>query len=171
LFGDALFILTIRDPHTWVDAIFDSSINYFSAADSDSPARDSEWLQFLFGRRGGVHSEHERELKNLNLYPLRSYLETWNAFNRTVLRSIPSQRLLVLRTDEISTSAEKIARFLGIDAADIEIEKSHARLSPKKHHVLARLDGEFVRECIARDCGALLREQLPELSPDGKNSM
>ena len=169
-FDDASFILTIRNPYTWVDAIFDSSINFFSGVDADASVPDRAWLDFLFGRRGGAHSEHERELESLNLYPLRSYLERWTSFNRAVLSSIPSQRLLVLRTEEISTSAAKIARFLGIDPADIEVEKSHARPSAKKHCVLARLDSEFVRESIERDCGELMREQLPDLLPCRKNS-
>src|SRR5206468_2339366 len=118
LFPDAKFILTIRDCYSFLDSITDHTL-----------ARDvsQRWVAFRKQRFGGFkHAPQERILAEQGLFPLDGYLTYWSRHNEYVLRHVPVERLLVVRTNEIRQSIPKMAEFLGIPANSLDAGQSHS---------------------------------------------
>jgi hypothetical protein len=94
-FPDARFILTIREPLDWLR----SDLNHDAAF---GPAKSERWPRLMQQRQGGGTP--------------RERLAYWDRHNARVLSLVPPERLLVVRTDQLDTDAERIAAFVGVDA-------------------------------------------------------
>lgn len=154
-FPAAKFILTIRNPYAFADSFINHQLN--------DPRPDNPWRDFRLGRGRLRHVRQERLLENLGLYTLDGYFSYWAQHNRQVLEAVPPQRLLVVRTDQISRRLADIADFVGVDPASLDSSRSHSFRTKRKHGVLARLAPEFVEEKAQMHCGRLMREYFPEI--------
>lgn len=72
------------------------------------------------------HPAEEIALQEHGLYSLDGYLSYWALHNATVLRKVPSERLLVARTDEIKKRVLDICKFANIPEASANRERSHS---------------------------------------------
>lgn len=149
LFPRARFILTVRDPKSWVDSFFNQSLS-----------RSCHPLYKLLRERrfGGCrYSKHDGPLNALGLYPLAGYLRYWAWHNRRILDAVPSNRLLVVSTDSIEKDASRLASFAGVDAASLSLNRAHSFQSAGRHNILNKLDAEYVEDEIDRCCGNVIR--------------
>lgn len=112
-FSDARFILTIRDCYSWVDSALNHQLG------RSLPKHYKSFLRYWVAP-GSEYTRAELVLKDNGLYPLKSYFRAWANHNQRVLDTVPADRLLVIRTDEISKSSERIAEFLGIPARTLD---------------------------------------------------
>jgi hypothetical protein len=156
-FSDALFLLTIRDPYSWLD----SYIN-------DSLRRTSNWewtrlRELRFRASAFSHPPEERALREHGLYTLDGYLSYWASHNQKVLSTVPEDQLMVVRTDEITQRAHDIAEFAGLPREAVRLEKSHAFQNPKKYSILRQLEPSYLEERVQEYCTPLIERFFPEI--------
>ncbi|HYG67897.1 MAG TPA: exostosin family protein, partial [Anaeromyxobacteraceae bacterium] len=81
VFPEARFVLTIRDPYTWLTSAVNQSIHNYR---NPHPAR-AVWLalsDYRYGRYGFTYSPEEAALRaHKGVYPIGSYLDYWTAHN------------------------------------------------------------------------------------------
>lgn len=157
LYPESRFILPIRDCYSWLD----SWVNHELGRD---PVLVDwyEWRDLVFGKAGAGTPPEERLLGEFGLRPLRSYLRYWTDHNAFVLKSVPCDRLLVLKTPEIRERVPEIAQFLGIRAWTLDRSRSHQFQRTMEIPMLSYLPEGYLDELIREECGELMRRFYPE---------
>jgi hypothetical protein len=161
LFPRARFLLTIRNPYHWLDSFMNHQLGR-GASDHWKALRD-----FRFARTAYEHPREEKALKEQGLYTLDGYLSYWAEHNHTVLRQVPNERLLVVRTDEIDTRARDIASFAGVPDSYINTDYSHSFKAVVKLGVLEAIDRSYLDSKIDQHCADLVNRFFPELRERG----
>lgn len=156
LFPAAKFILTLRDPYSWLDSL----INHQLGRRSVPP----EWRRLRDYRFGGgrPHPAEERALEARGLYTLDGYLAYWAKHNTDVLQHVPAERLLVVRTDQITPQAEAIGHFIGVPQTVEKAERTRANEAWVKLGVLAELEPNYLEAKVQAHCGELVHRFFPE---------
>lgn len=165
LFPGSKFVLTIREPYSWLDSL----INHQLARGTPPP----EWRRlrdFRFARDYAEHPPEEAALKARGLYTLDGYLSYWRRHNQDVIRLVPPEKLLVVRTDQISGRADDIARFVGLPQQSTQqsktaSDKSHSFKALKKFGVLGELEPEYLARKIRYHCSELIGEFFSDTLP------
>jgi hypothetical protein len=160
LFPEAVFILTIRDCFSWLRSYLDHQLRF-----SFAPA----WLRLRhlrFGASRFAYSRHERVLEQHGLYSIHSYFRYWHRHNEAVLGTVPADRLLIVRTSEISHRIDEIARFAGTPASSLDVTKSHLFRSSARFSVLAQVDPHFLQEQMLAQCRPIMVSLFQEVTPD-----
>lgn len=158
VFPEARFVLTIRDPYSWLDSLINHQLN------RTVTARWKRLRELRFRARELKHPAEESPLRQRGLYTLDGYLSYWRVHNHKVLSSVPPQKLLVVRTNEITQRLGEIARFAGIDADSVDASRSHSNKGETKHGVLAELDPHYLAAKVDRCCGRLVQEYFPDVA-------
>ncbi len=156
LFPRSRYILTVRDPWTWLDSVYDHRLGRGVRPDTDA---------FLDRKRHGLYQAWgpgEELLRERGLPSLAGELGAWRRHNDRVLELVPPERLLVVRTDRIGQRLPEIAAFLGVPAAKLDPRRSHSFRALEHFHVVSQLDPELVRAEIERHCGPLVKRWFPE---------
>lgn len=162
-FPDAKFLFTFRDCYSWLDSlvefIFSSDKVEFSGVirrrlglPSDLARGDSETRKAL-----------RPELPNL----IEGFLELWRNGNQKVLVSVPRDRLLIIRTHEISSSFDKIASFVGIPLHNLSHSQSFVNRTHSKRRLLHSVSHDYLDRVFGYYCGSLMNEHFPEFSLRG----
>ncbi len=157
-FPKSKFILTIRDCYSWMN----SYMNHHLSHDDTS---DHWWkLRRHYFRDDQLqHATEERILLNRGLYTVDGYLSFWADYNRSVLETVPEERLLVIRTDRIVDNLQNIADFLGIPISTITHSKSHAYKAKKRYDLIWEIEREFLESKVKEYCSDLMRQYFPEV--------
>jgi len=156
-FPDALFLLTIRDCYSWLDSFINDSLRRTTS---------KNWVRLREQRfRSDVfsHPPEELFLKERGLYTLDGYLSYWTNHNNKVLTSVPANRLMVIKTNEITHRAYELADFAGIPRAAVKIENSHSFKNPTKFNVLQEIDQNYLEEKVQEHCSVLMQRFFPEI--------
>ena len=156
-YPEAKFILTIRDCYSWLD----SFINHRIAR----PPSD-KWIKMSALRYGTYHEYYAKEeeiLAKHGFYSLAAYFAGWANHNKTVLATIPTERLLVVRTDEIDQKTPEIAAFLEIPIEHLDDSKSHLFKARQRTGILHNIDNSFLEAQVNRHCRGLMDQFFPEL--------
>jgi len=151
LFPEARFILTVRDCHSWLDSLLD---HHLTRPTTDSWRRLRDLRCPPAERR---YTRTEEILRENGLFPIGAYLKQWAAHNRAVLEAVPPERLLVVRTERIGESVDRLAAFLGIPADTIDRSQAHLYRRATGSGILAKIDPRLVEERIAEHCAELMR--------------
>lgn len=148
-FPDARFLLTLRDCYSWLESLINASLG--------RPVPEP-WLAFrdYRFRRPEAHPPEERALQQRGLYTLDGYLSYWARHNNDVLARVPPQRLMVVRTDEITARAEEIAAFAGLDSRCLRQERSHTNESSARFHVLREIPEAHLEAKVDQHCRSLM---------------
>lgn len=152
LFPEAKFILTIRDCYSWLDSVLNHALNYPLY---DAWARLHHWR---YSSTPNTYPSAEAVLQDAGFYPLENYFAAWAAHNQRALDSIPAERLLILRTPEITESIDRIAEFLQVSPATLDIETTHSFQAPKKHYLLTQINEDHVRKQAEMYCSKLMAQ-------------
>lgn len=151
LFPSSKFILTIRHPYHWLA----SFINHQLGSVANPPW--TQMREFRFRPDVYTHPAEESVLKENNLYTLDGYLSYWARHNQVVINNVPQRRLLIVRTDKISTSLDNIADFCGVPKSLLNQEKAHAFKAEQKFNILEQLDRAYLDKKITQHGGALIK--------------
>ncbi|HKJ73865.1 MAG TPA: hypothetical protein VKA19_07090, partial [Alphaproteobacteria bacterium] len=143
----------------WLDSFMDQKLNTPLA--HMHPWRRL-WREIL-QPPGAEFSEYETLLRERDLFTLDGYFSYWAEHNSRALSIVPQDRLLVLRTDQISNSLDRIADFIGVPVDTLNSAQSHSFKAPKKHGILKQLDPGFVKEKAERHCADLMKQFFPEI--------
>lgn len=152
LYPAALFILTIREPRSWLD----SFINHQLTRECSR-----EWQQLRDLRfRPDLHRHPPEEeiLKKHGLYTLDGYFGYWHFHNSRVIKTIPAERLLIIRTDKINDSIDDISRFAGLNRNSEPMKPAHIFPAAGKLNIPHSLDREYLERKISQHCGTLLQQ-------------
>jgi hypothetical protein len=159
-FPTARFLLTIRDCYSWLNSMFNQALQFRTRL-------DPRWVELRKLRAGpdawdyapeeGVLREHE--LPNLD-----SLLTGWATRNAAVLATVPTSRLLVVRTDQITARAFEIADFAGLPRRLVRPDHAHAFRAPVDRELLRQLDPAFLESKVERHCRPLMQRFFPDIS-------
>lgn len=156
-FPRARFILTIRDCYSWLDSI----INHHLTWTPDAHWRKNRDLAFRPDTFS--HPPQERLLAEKGLYTLDGYLAYWAGHNQRVLATVPRERLLIVKTQQITGSVEPIATFLGVPPDSLNPAQSHLFKADQKFHILPQLDPAYLEHKVATHCRALMEAYFPQI--------
>jgi hypothetical protein len=155
LYPDAKFILTIREPFSWLESEMNKNQETLTY---------KVWHALEEFRYGQFPFDYDfDELRGyVNLYPIRTYLAYWKAHIEAVLTHVPKDRLLILDTFEISDRLDEIAQFLGVLPEAIEPQNKHIGKRISKAIILRELLPESeVRSLIRQELGDFISRHLP----------
>lgn len=156
-FPSARFILTIRDCYAWLD----SQINH-QLSEEKLPQLWAQLRDVHFRANELTHPDQEKPLKDRGLFTLDGYFSHWAQHNQTVLDTVPPDRLLVVRTNEISAQADAISQFVG---APISQEgKTHFFKARAKHNVLSEIDPDYLERKAQQYCRPVMARFFPTIS-------
>ncbi len=103
LYPGAKFVLTVREPASWVRSFANHQLT------RGGLARGSLWARFRNLRFLG------EDMPDGNaLYTLDQYLRFWLSHNLNVVGVVPRERLLVVRTERLNEEIPRLAAFLGV---------------------------------------------------------
>lgn len=144
LFPEARFILTVREPKSWLRSITNHQLA--------RPLSSKLWHEFRRLRfvTDEGHSAEEAPLAEQHLFTLDGYLGYWQWHNQTVLESVPADRLLIIPTMEIGQRLGEIAAFLGISAETLT--NAHAYRAKAQFDVIDRIDPDYLQSKIDNYC-------------------
>lgn len=143
VFPEARFIITIRDPLRWLKSRL--NFHYYK-----SPLEWQKYRDLIWGRWHQGYSSEEKVLEELGLYSLDAYLSQYAEQYQLLFRHLPVNRRLVVKTEELDTSIERIGNFLGIDPATIS--RQHANAFSHEDSVIEKLPEEFIARRIEANC-------------------
>lgn len=164
-FKDARYLLTIRDPYSWLDSFINDSLRR-QITPQWRRLRDLRFRPELFS-----HSNLEQVLKQKGLYTLDGYLSYWSMHNQRVLDIVSPDKLLVVRTDQISAKTAIIADFARLPRETVRMERSHAFQNPKKFDVLGQIEQAYLKDKVEQYCRPLMSRFFPEISSLGTRSI
>lgn len=151
---DPRFVLTIRDPWTWLDSI----VNHYLRRQPTA-----EWRAFAERRFGGgpPHPAAEQVLADRGLFPLAGYLAYWRAHMEKALAAVPVDRLLVVPVERITAEAERIAAFAGLPADSVDPAGVHEYRNPAKQPLVLQIPRAHLTAEVYRHCEPMLERFFP----------
>jgi hypothetical protein len=105
-----------------------------------------------------VYRQEEIKLREYNLYPVRSYFRYWSDHISLVLNTVPEDNLLVVRTRDLSSELETIAKFLDIPVASLDKAVSHShKRAQKALDIYELVDPDYLHDQAELHCGAIMK--------------
>ena len=161
MFPAAKFIFPIRDPYTWLDSFFNQ---WLVLNDMPTWRRWRKLQRYRYGAPASQPHPGERILPKLGLSPLDSYLKRYRAVFKLVADHVPPERLLMLKTFDISREGRRVGTFLDpSDPVTHNPKRTHVFQTEVKQSVLERLDPEYVNDRVHTLYGPVLAEFFPEV--------
>ena len=156
-FPNAKFILTIRDCFSWIDSMINHALN---RQPGPLLKRFGDWR---YQTDRFEPTEKDAILPRGKDRSFESYFFYWAWHIQTALDLVPEERLLVLRTDQISNSMAQIAKFADIPVATLNAEKSHTYKALERTGQLFEADLDYVEEKAWAHCQPLMSRYFPEI--------
>ena len=156
-YPDAKFIATIRDCYSWLDSI----LNMLLVLDIQDWMIDFGFRSFGITVTRDMISSRENIMRALP-HMLDGLLKYWAEGQELSLHNLPEKGSLVIRTQEISDSLNKMADFLGISETTLVREKSHLFRAVKKFHILHDMDFNLLKEKFEEHCSPLMGRYFAE---------
>ncbi len=154
-FQDAKFILTIREPYSWLDSV--ANQQYLTARDNTL----EYWTRMagLMYLPSGTKESSQDRLPKYGLPTVDVFLEYWAKHNQEILSAVPSSRLLIVKTSAITSSSSQIGAFVGVAPDTLNVSKAHSFMREKKPLKVSDLvDKDYLQDRIEFYCGDLSRE-------------
>jgi hypothetical protein len=122
-FPDAKFVFTLRDCYSWLESL----MRYILNAGVGGGAflgwgRKKLGLPFDLAYRD---ADARKALQPVLDRCLPDFVRYWEQGNQAVLDAVPSARLLVVRTHELTDSRARLADFLALPRESLDWERSH----------------------------------------------
>jgi hypothetical protein len=145
LYPDAKFIITIRDPMSWIK----SRVNFHY---NRQPAEWSKYREYIWSRFHHGYQPEEAVLEQYNLYSIDAYLEQYVEQYQYLMSGIPAERRIIVKTNAINDSVEKINAFIGINEP---IEAVVTNTSEHQDNLFEQIPKEFVEQRIKIICSPI----------------
>ena len=158
-YPDAKFILTIRDCYSWLN----SFLTDLHLKGPQVPAEYKRFLDIILHKGSCAHAREERVLEEYGGYTLDELLMYWARVNNEILVTVPADRLLVIKTQEIIHKSKAIADFLGIPQDTLDLRKSHLNKSVRHDNILAKVDRDYLVSKVNGHCKVLMDTFFPDV--------
>lgn len=152
VFPNARFVLTLRDCFSWLDSCVEWDHKY----PAHSPTMWTPLGRALFEHSPLAFAPEEAALRDAGVESVASYLRVWTMQNTTVLDRVPSERLLVVRTEDLSDAADTLARFTGVPVGTVH--PAHANANDNRSGLLAEVPREFIVDRAREHCAAVMEK-------------
>ncbi|MBN1425037.1 hypothetical protein JXA88_10825 [Candidatus Fermentibacteria bacterium] len=159
-YPDALFIFTFRDCYSWLNSVIDF-ILWSERIEFTGRLRGRLGIPFDLAR-GDAASRDKLVPTMASL--AEGFLRLWREANEKVLQAVPPERLLIVRTHEISKSLGRMAEFIGVPADTLIQRRSHLFKTPVKRRILHTMEFDRLNAFCDQHCGPLMRRHFPELN-------
>jgi hypothetical protein len=170
LFDDARFVLVLRDCFSWLD----SELEWERAHPSADLPLFAPYRDTLFPYSDDEFTVDDGFLQHEGLRPVAAYLRAWGERNEEVLRVVPPDRLLVVRTEDLDHSAARLAQFVGVP--EESVVTAHANQKLDRSGLVSRVRRDAIVECAREHCAGVmeaywgprwtdLAARLPRASP------
>jgi hypothetical protein len=144
VFPEAKFVITIRDPLPWLTSRL--NFHYYKTPEVWQRYRD-----FIWGRHHLGYQPEEAVLEEFGLYSLDAYLIQYSEQYKILFNSLPRERTLVIKTEILNSSIEKLALFLELEPNTIN--QKHENIVRVDTNVIDSLPPTFVAKRIQKNCG------------------
>jgi hypothetical protein len=176
LFPQTKFVLTIRDPKSWCRSMLRHILKnrhklgfhywepvlqhwFNKQTEMSKQGANNTFLAegpcFMTNKATAMtHPIHplfpdeESSLEEQKLYPLKGLLNYWQTSNQLAIKTIPSERLLILETKKLSESIEQLESFIGLLPGVLNANKSHLHASADLTDPLALISNNYLNEMI-----------------------
>jgi hypothetical protein len=155
----AKFIFCIRDCYSWIDSVLNMALN----PNNECLSPGYIVLGLPFELPGGDCDEKKELCRNLLKY-IDTPLQYWANTNARVLKELPYERTIIIRTHEIFRSIERIANFFNISADTLLSNYSHSNKARKKYDILSKLDHDKLKDRFDFYCLSLMEKFFPGYS-------
>ena len=152
------FIVLIRDCYTWLQSITSH------LAVRDVPSDVTEFLKWWFKPDRYPHGPADRILADRGLFSVSAYLHAWNRHVDSCIRSIPPERRLVLRTNELGASHQRLAGFLGIPVNSLDVARGHRNRGASAEPLAHVVAPGYIDEMVHSICGANMARYFPSIA-------
>jgi translation initiation factor 2 beta subunit (eIF-2beta)/eIF-5 len=156
LFPDAKFILTVREPRSWLNSKI--NMNLKTAGDGFW----DEYQQIKYGKYSYPYQSDYLEC-NKYLYPISNYLKYYKNHIKTVIDYVPKNRLLIVDTFSISKELERIASFAKVSLNQLNLEKQHVSKGKKLIQIEQFVVKDIITHKIQTQCESFINEYVPFL--------
>lgn len=158
MYPHAKFILTIREPISWLRSFINDTYGF------DGGDASSVWNVYrdLRMRTEEPYPIEEKTLADAGLYSLKGYFSYWCMHITRVLNAVPSEQLFVVSTSEFSTKLQELADFVGVPFSSLHCELSHSHKAVRQLKFVDKLDSAY----LARTCLNICSEPLKQWFPD-----
>jgi hypothetical protein len=150
MYADAKFVLLVRDCFSWLDSFVDQQIRDLRR----SPLTRDAFFRAKYMSHDDQFAPEEAVLRDAGSLPVASWLRAWAGMNERVLRSVPPERLLVVRTEDLDDSTEVLARFAGV--APSTVRRAHVNRNPSPTGTLGQVPASFVVERAETHCASVM---------------
>jgi transcriptional regulator with XRE-family HTH domain len=156
-YPSAKLLFLIRDCYSWLDSVF----NTLPAWLPKDPGISAPLVQteLVFGIRSFVTWDIDEFRRNLSRH-VDEALSFWGFHNARILKILPHDRSLVIRTHEIVRRVEEIAALVGIPSNSLAGAK-RANRSATKLRLLQEIDGDYLERKVKEHCGVVMEEWFP----------
>jgi hypothetical protein len=154
------FVLTVRDVFSWCDSWLDHAINW--PLDDSDPFAALDRIRLR--AKDFQPTKFDKPLTARGFLPLACYFQLWTSHNARVLDALPKSRLLMVETQQISTTIPEIATWAGVPSESLRRDRDRLFTAPKKHRVLATLDNSYVQDTADRFCGDLMNRLFSQVA-------
>lgn len=144
VFPEARFVITIREPLPWLKSRL--NFHYYKVPVEWQSYRHTIWSPWHKG-----FCPEEKVLEELGLYSLDAYLAQYAEQYKLLFRHLPQDRSIIVKTEQLNSSIEKIADFVGLNPTTIT--RQHANGFAPETSVIDLLAEDFVAQRIAVHCG------------------
>ena len=158
VFPAAKFIVLIRDCYMWLQSIMGH------LAVRDVPDDVVAFLRWSFKPDRYPHGVVDRVLADRGLFSVAAYPHAWNRHVDSCIRSIPADRRLVPRTNELGASYRRLAEFLGTLVNSLDVAHGHRNRGTPMKPVTSLVTPGYIDEVVHSICGANMALLFPELT-------
>jgi hypothetical protein len=154
-YPDARFIMTIRSPYDWANSYIKMIMGWhqrFTAGGQPLPRWMEDYGVMLFGDFSWSWVASPATVAERAEPLATAFIKHWAEANRRTLSLLPADRALVVRTEELSQSCDRIARFAGV-APGALTDQHHSNVHPDRSDLLIGV-GRARIESMAREYGA-----------------
>jgi hypothetical protein len=154
-YPDARFIMTIRSPYDWANSYIKMVMGWhrrFTTEGDPLPAWMEDYGRMLFGEFSWDWVASPTSVAERAEPLADAFIRHWADANRRALARLPAGRSLIVRTELLSQSCARIARFAGV-APERLTNQHHSNAHPDRTDLLRTLGRSWVNQ-RARTYGA-----------------
>lgn len=159
LFPDAKFILTVREPKSWLESEFNKLLGAYKYKPGNI------WYRYDKIKYGSYDYDFlSSNIQSIsNTYPLKSMLAYYKEHIDTVLNAVPASKLLIVDTFQINSKIRDISDFLGTDINCINRQKMHSGKNKSKVPLSKFISESSLNQIIRNETFSFISERVPQL--------